>query len=201
MFSTGLQGTDFFLVLLSAALVNNVVTTQFLGLCPFLGVSARMDSALGLGAATSLVLLVSVAIAFGLDTLILTPLDAIYLRTIAFIFSIACAVQSMDIVTRAVSPRLHRVLGIYLPLITTNCAVLGVALLAVRDTESFLSAMLYASGGAAGFVLVLVLFTSIRERTEGNHIPPLMRGTPIALVTAGLIALAFMGFGGMGGAS
>ena len=107
----------------------------------------------------------------------------------------------MDIVTRAVSPRLHRVLGIYLPLITTNCAVLGVALLAVRDTESFLSAMLYASGGAAGFVLVLVLFTSIRERTEGNHIPPLMRGTPIALVTAGLIALAFMGFGGMGGAS
>lgn len=201
MFSTGLQGTDFFLVLLSAALVNNVVTTQFLGLCPFLGVSARMDSALGLGAATSLVLLVSVAIAFGLDTLILTPLDAPYLRTIAFIFSIACAVQSMDIVTRAVSPRLHRVLGIYLPLITTNCAVLGVALLAVRDTESFLSAMLYASGGAAGFVLVLVLFTSIRERTEGNHIPPLMRGTPIALVTAGLIALAFMGFGGMGGAS
>lgn len=201
MFSTGLQGTDFFLVLLSAALVNNVVTTQFLGLCPFLGVSARMDSALGLGAATSLVLLVSVAIAFGLDTLILTPLDAHYFRTIAFIFSIACAVQSMDIVTRAVSPRLHRVLGIYLPLITTNCAVLGVALLAVRDTESFLSAMLYASGGAAGFVLVLVLFTSIRERTEGNHIPPLMRGTPIALVTAGLIALAFMGFGGMGGAS
>lgn len=200
MFSTGLQGTDFFLVLLSAALVNNVVTTQFLGLCPFLGVSARMDSALGLGAATSLVLLVSVAIAFGLDTLILTPLDAPYLRTIAFIFSIACAVQSMDIVTRAVSPRLHRVLGIYLPLITTNCAVLGVALLAVRDTESFLSAMLYASGGAAGFVLVLVLFTSIRERTEGNHIPPLMRGTPIALVTAGLIALAFMGFDGMGGA-
>lgn len=200
MFSTGLQGTDFFLVLLSAALVNNVVTTQFLGLCPFLGVSARMDSALGLGAATSLVLLVSVAIAFGLDTLILTPLDAPYLRTIAFIFSIACAVQSMDIVTRAVSSRLHRVLGIYLPLITTNCAVLGVALLAVRETESFLSAMLYASGGAAGFVLVLVLFTSIRERTEGNHIPPLMRGTPIALVTAGLIALAFMGFGGMGGA-
>ena len=200
MFSTGLQGTDFFLVLLSAALVNNVVTTQFLGLCPFLGVSARMDSALGLGAATSLVLLVSVAIAFGLDTLILTPLDAPYLRTIAFIFSIACAVQSMDIVTRAVSPRLHRVLGIYLPLITTNCAVLGVALLAVRETESFLSAMLYASGGAVGFVLVLVLFTSIRERTEGNHIPPLMRGTPIALVTAGLIALAFMGFGGMGGA-
>ena len=200
MFSTGLQGTDFFLVLLSAALVNNVVTTQFLGLCPFLGVSARMDSALGLGAATSLVLLVSVAIAFGLDTLILTPLDAPYLRTIAFIFSIACAVQSMDIVTRAVSPRLHRVLGIYLPLITTNCAVLGVALLAVRETESFLSAMLYASGGAVGFVLVLVLFTSIRERTEGNHIPPLMRGTPIALVTAGLIALAFMGFDGMGGA-
>ena len=180
--------------------MNNVVTTQFLGLCPFLGVSARMDSALGLGAATSLVLLVSVAIAFGLDTLILTPLDAPYLRTIAFIFSIACAVQSMDIVTRAVSPRLHRVLGIYLPLITTNCAVLGVAILAVRETESFLSAMLYASGGAAGFVLVLVLFTSIRERTEGNHIPPLMRGTPIALVTAGLIALAFMGFDGMGGA-
>ena len=200
MFSTGLQGADFFLLLLSAALVNNVVTTQFLGLCPFLGVSARMDSALGLGAATSLVLLVSVAIAFGLDTLILTPLDAPYLRTIAFIFSIACAVQSMDIVTRAVSPRLHRVLGIYLPLITTNCAVLGVALLAVRETESFFSAMLYAWGGAVGFVLVLVLFTSIRERTEGNHIPPLMRGTPIALVTAGLIALAFMGFGGMGGA-
>ena len=200
MFSTGLQGTDFFLVLLSAALVNNVVTTQFLGLCPFLGVSARMDSALGLGAATSLVLLVSVAIAFGLDTLILTPLDAIYLRTIAFIFSIACAVQAMDIVTRALSPRLHRVLGIYLPLITTNCAVLGVALLAVHETESFLSAMLYALGGAVGFVLVLVLFTSLRERAEGEHIPPLMRGTPIALVTAGLIALAFMGFSGMGGA-
>jgi electron transport complex protein RnfA len=191
-------GTDLALIVLSTALVNNVVMTQFLGLCPFVGVSARMDAAYGLSAATAAVLIVTAAVAYLVNTYILVPLDAPYLRTIAFIFAIATAVQTTELSLRALAPRVHRVLGVYLPLITTNCAVLGIALLSVERAEGFISVLVNAVGAAAGFGLVLVLFAGIRDRSEGPHIPSNLRGAPVTLISAALLSLAFMGFAGMG---
>lgn len=187
----------FVLILISAVLVNNVVLTRFLGLCPFMGISGRLDSALGMGLATAFVLTVSSILAFLVYRYLLQPLDLVYLRTLTFILIIAVAVQSAEQLIRRASPRLHRIMGLYLPLITSNCAVLGVAILATQNQTSVLTAALYGFGAAAGFSLVLLLLASIRERLDGAPVPELMRGAPIALVTAGIMALAFTGFTGM----
>ena len=189
--------SDSVAILLGAIFVNNFVTVQFLGLCPFLGTSRNFEGALGMGAATTFVLTLASAASYLIDTFVLTPLDAGYLRIIAFIFVIAALVQGVGFVLRAAAPVVHAGLGIFLPLITTNCAVLGVALLNVRDSTSFLDSVLFGLGAALGFSLVLVMFTCIRERLSEDRVPRPFRGTAINLVTAGLMSLAFMGFVGL----
>lgn len=198
MGAAGLDASQFGLLMLAVVLVNNVVLTQYLGLCPFLGGSRRMDAALGLGLATALVLTLACAVAFVLDRYLLTPLDARFLRTIVFIAAIAVAVQAVETVLRACLPVLHRVLGIYLPLITTNCAVLGVALLSVEQASALSDAVARGSGSALGFALVMVVFAGLRERLQESAVPAALRGTPIALIGAAILSMAFMGFSGLG---
>lgn len=188
---------DWGLLLISAALVNNVVLVQYLGLCPFMGVSTRMDSAFGLSLATAFVLTLTSVVAYLIETLILIPLDAVWLRTLAFIVAIAMTVQSTELIMRKTAPLLYQVLGLFLPLITTNCAVLGIALLNVNRSRTLLESALYGFGAALGFAMVLVMFSAMRERLERADIPALLQGTPIALITAGFMALAFMGFAGI----
>lgn len=188
---------DWALLLISAALVNNVVLVQFLGLCPFMGVSSRMDSAWGLSLATAFVLTLTSVVAYLIQTFVLIPLDALWLRTLAFIVAIAITVQSTELILRKTAPLLYQVLGLFLPLITTNCAVLGVALLNVNRAHSLLDSAVYGFGAAIGFAMVLLLFSAMRERLERAAIPVMLQGTPIALITAGFMALAFMGFSGM----
>ena len=188
---------DWALLLISAALVNNVVLVQFLGLCPFMGVSNRMDSAWGLSLATAFVLTLTSVVAYLIQTFVLVPLDALWLRTLAFIVAIAITVQSTELILRKTAPLLYQVLGLFLPLITTNCAVLGVALLNVNRAHSLLDSAVYGFGAAIGFAVVLLLFSAMRERLERAAIPVMLQGTPIALITAGFMALAFMGFSGM----
>lgn len=189
--------TDLLLIIVSAALVNNFVLVQFLGLCPFMGVSSRVDSAIGMSFATTFVLTLSSVVAYLIQSLILIPLDITWLRTLAFIVAIAVAVQLTELALKKTSPLLHSVLGIYLPLITTNCAVLGVALLNTNRAHSLLESAFYGIGAAAGFSLVLVLFAGVRERLALADIPAPFEGAAIALITAGFMALAFMGFAGM----
>ncbi|MGF1529290.1 MAG: electron transport complex subunit RsxA [Candidatus Competibacterales bacterium] len=191
--------TDYALIVLSAALVNNFVLVRFLGLCPFVGVSTRPATALGMGLATTFVLTVSAVAAHLIDAYLLAPWQLDYLRTVAFIFAIACVVQFTELLLQATSPLLHRVLGIYLPLITTNCAVLGVALLSVQADYDFTGTALYGLGTALGFTLVLWLLAGLRERIDTGDVPAPFQGAPIALITAGLMALAFMGFSGFFG--
>lgn len=186
------------LLLIGTVFVNNFVLTKFLGLCPFMGVSRRLDAAYGMALATGFVLTLSAGISWVVQHWLLGPLGLDYLRTLAFILVIASAVQFTEIVLHRQSPRLYKVLGLYLPLITTNCAVLGVALLNVQARHSLLEALLYGFGAALGFGLVLVLFAAMRERLETADVPKAWRGAPIALTTAGLMSLAFMGFAGMG---
>jgi electron transport complex protein RnfA len=188
---------DVALILLGTVLVNNFVLVQFLGLCPFMGVSRRVGSALGMGIATSFVLTLSASLSYLVNQWLLMPFDLEYLRTLSFILVIAVVVQFTEIVIRRQSPLLHRVLGIYLPLITTNCAVLGVALLSVRQQHGLMQAMLYGFGASVGFTLVLVLFALIRERIELADVPAPFRGNAVALMTAGIMSLAFMGFSGL----
>ncbi|WP_374472065.1 electron transport complex subunit RsxA [Arenimonas sp.] len=188
---------DIALLLVGAVFVNNFVLVKFLGLCPFMGVSRRLDAAYGMALATGFVLTLSAALAWGVHHWLLAPLGLEHLRTLGFILVIAAVVQFTETVMNRQSPRLYRVLGLYLPLITTNCAVLGVALLNVQERRGLLEAALYGFGAAVGFGLVLVLFSAMRERLEAADVPASWRGTPIALVTAGLMSLAFMGFGGM----
>ena len=188
---------DWGLLLISAALVNNVVLVQYLGLCPFMGVSNRMDSSFGLSLATAFVLTLTSVVAYLIETLILIPLDAVWLRTLAFIVAIAITVQSTELIMRKTAPLLYQVLGLFLPLITTNCAVLGIALLNVNRSHTLLESALYGFGAAMGFALVLVMFSAMRERLARADIPELLQGTPIALITAGFMALAFMGFSGI----
>ncbi|MGA1207503.1 MAG: electron transport complex subunit RsxA [Gammaproteobacteria bacterium] len=188
---------DWALLLISAALVNNVVLVQFLGLCPFMGVSNRMDSAWGLSLATAFVLTLTSVVAYLIQTFVLVPLDALWLRTLAFIVAIAITVQSTELILRKTAPLLYQVLGLFLPLITTNCAVLGVALLNVNRAHTLLDSAVYGFGAAIGFAVVLLLFSAMRERLERAAIPVMLQGTPIALITAGFMALAFMGFSGM----
>lgn len=184
-------------ILISTVLVNNFVLVRFLGLCPFLGVSRSLEAAAGMSLATAFVLTLSSATAFLLNRFVLQPLDVEYLRTITFILVIAASVQFTEIMVRRISPVLDQVLGIYIPLIATNCAVLGVALLNVQTSQGFVQSVVYGFGAAAGFAVVLVLFAALRERLEVADVPMPFRGTAIALVTAGIMSLAFAGFSGM----
>lgn len=189
--------TDIFLILLGAAFVNNFVLVKFLGLCPVMGVSNRLDSAYGMAMATGFVLTLSAALSWMVQHWLLAPLGLDYLRTLAFILVIAGVVQFVELAMARRQPRLYRVLGIYVPLIATNCAVLGVTLLNVQEKRTLFEAVLYGFGAALGFALVLVLFSAMRERLETADVPAAWRGMPIALVTAGLMSLAFMGFAGL----
>lgn len=189
--------TDVILILVATVLVNNFVLVRFLGLCPFMGVSRNLEAALGMSLATAFVLTLSAAISYLLHQYALVPLELEYLRTISFILVIAASVQFTEIMVRRMSPLLDQVLGIYIPLIATNCAVLGVALLNVQESKGFLQAVFFGFGASMGFALVLVLFAAMRERLDAADIPLPFRGTAIALMTAGMMSLAFMGFSGM----
>lgn len=188
---------DYWLILVSTILVNNFVLVKFLGLCPFLGVSKKVDTALGMGLATTFVLTLSAVASYLLEHYLLNPFGLGYLRIIAFIVAIAAIVQFTEMVVRKTSPLLYQVLGIFLPLITTNCAVLGVALLNVQARHGFVESFLYGFGAAVGFTLVLVLFAAIRERVDVADVPIPFKGSSIALITAGLVSMAFMGFSGL----
>jgi electron transport complex protein RnfA len=189
--------TEYLLVLVSTVLANNFVLVRFLGLCPFMGVSGKLEGAIGMSVATMFVLTVSSVSSYLLSTYLLQPLGLEYLATLGFILVIATVVQLTEMVMRKTSPLLYRILGIFLPLITTNCAVLGVALLNVRQQHDLLQSALYGFGAAAGFGLVLVAFAAMRERLAFADVPLHFKGAPIALITAGLMALAFMGFTGL----
>ena len=184
-------------ILVATVLVNNFVLVKFLGLCPFMGVSRKLETATGMALATTFVLTLSAACSYLVETWLLAPLGLGYLRTIAFILVIAAVVQFTEMVVRRSSPLLYQVLGIYLPLITTNCAVLGVALLNVQEAHSFLESLFYGFGAALGFALVMILFAGVRERVAVADVPVPFRGAAIALITAGLMALAFLGFAGL----
>ena len=189
---------EFLLVLVSTILVNNFVLVQFLGLCPFMGVSNKLEAAMGMSLATTFVLTLSSVLSYLTYAYVLVPLDVAYLKTISFILVIAVTVQFTEMVVRKTSPLLYRVLGIFLPLITSNCAVLGVALLTVKKgIDSFMDAFLYGFGTALGFSLVLVLFAAMRERIAVADVPTPFKGASIGLITAGLMSLAFMGFSGL----
>ncbi len=189
--------TEFALILVSTVLVNNFVLVKFLGLCPFMGVSRKLETAMGMGLATTFVLTLSSVTSYLVDTYLLQPLGLGYLRTIAFILVIAVVVQFTEMVMHKTSPLLYQVLGIFLPLITTNCAVLGVALLNNQEHHDFVQSALYGFGAAVGFSLVLVLFAAIRERVNVADVPEPFKGNAIALITAGLMSMAFMGFSGL----
>lgn len=189
---------EWLLILLGTILVNNFVLVRFLGLCPLMGVSRQLDTAWGMGFATTFVLTLAAGCSYLVNTWILVPLDAEYLRIIVFILIIASVVQFTELYMRRHTPLLHSVLGLYLPLITTNCAVLGVALLSVNEQQGFLESLLYGFGAAVGFTLVLVLFAALRERIDGADVPRPFRGNAVALMTAGIMSLAFMGFSGLG---
>ncbi len=189
--------TGYLFIVIGAVLVNNVVFGRILGLCPFMGVSKKLETAIGMGAATTFVLTVASGASYLIDHYLLAPNGLEYLRTLAFIIVIAGLVQLTEMVIQKTSPVLHQVLGIYLPLITTNCAVLGVPLLNVAFKYNLLESLLFGFGSAVGFSLALVLFGSLRERLEGADIPLPFRGTAIAMITAGLMSIAFMGFAGL----
>jgi len=188
---------SYFFIVLGAVLVNNVVFGRILGLCPFMGVSKKLETAIGMGAATTFVLTVASGASYLIDRYLLVPNGLEYLRTLAFIIVIAGLVQLTEMVIQKTSPLLHQVLGIYLPLITTNCAVLGVPLLNIAFRHSFLESLLFGLGSALGFALALVLFGGLRERLDGADVPQPFRGSAIAMITAGLMSIAFMGFAGM----
>lgn len=189
---------EYALILLGTVLVNNFVLVKFLGLCPFMGVSRKLDTAIGMALATTFVMTLSAVLSYLVNQYILIPLDAEYLRTLSFILVIAVIVQFTEMVIHKTSPLLYQLLGIFLPLITTNCAVLGLALLNVQQDHSFVTATLYGFGAAVGFSLVLILFAAMRERLDAADVPLPFKGTAIALITAGLMSLAFMGFTGLG---
>ncbi len=189
--------TEYALILVGTVLVNNFVLVKFLGLCPFMGVSKKLETAFGMGLATMFVMTLSSVLAWLVNAYILVPLGIDYLRTIAFILVIASVVQFTETVMHKTSPMLYQLLGIFLPLITTNCAVLGVALLNLQEQRTFLDSVVYGFGAAVGFALVLVLFAAVRERVTVADVPEPFQGSAIALVTAGLMSLAFMGFAGL----
>jgi electron transport complex protein RnfA len=188
---------EYLFIIIGTVWVNNIVLSQFLGLCPFMGVSRKLETAIGMGLATVFVLTLSSITSYLIHTYLLIPNDLEYLRTISFILVIAGIVGFTELVVHKTSPLLHNVLGIYLPLITTNCAVLGVALLNVQKSNGFIESGLYGFGSAMGFTLILVLFAAMRERIRVSDVPEVFKGSAIAMITAGLMALAFMGFTGL----
>ena len=191
------QITNLLAITLGAILANNFIFSQFLGICPFLGVSKKVDTAVGMGIAVTFVMGLASAITWLVNTFILIPLDLGYMQTVAFILVIAALVQFIEMFLQKAMPSLYTALGVYLPLITTNCAVLGVALLNIQNNYNFIESVVYGITGGLGFLLAIVLFASIRERLVFAEYPKAFEGFPIALVTAGLMALAFMGFSGL----
>ena len=188
---------EYFVIIISSIFVNNIVLSRFLGICPFLGVSGKVSTSLGMGAAVTFVLAIASIAAYLIQYHILVPLHIEYMQTIVFILVIAALVQMVEIILKKVSPALYQALGIFLPLITTNCAVLGVAILLVQKEYNLGEAVVYAVAVAVGFTLALVLFAGLRERLELENVPKALRGVPIALITAGILAMAFMGFSGL----
>ncbi|MGB9094224.1 MAG: electron transport complex subunit RsxA [Gallionella sp.] len=188
--------TEYLLILISAVFVNNIVMVKILGLCPFMGVSRKLEAAIGMGAATTFVLTLASGSSYLINHYLLGP-ELSYLTTLSFIVVIAGIVQFTEMVVQKTSPLLHQVLGIYLPLITTNCAVLGIPLLNVQAKHNFMESIFFGMGGALGFSMVMVLFAAMRERLEGADVPMVFKGSAIAMVTAGLMSLSFMGFSGL----
>ncbi len=185
---------SYFLLFLSAAIVNNFVLVRFLGICPFIGVSKQLSSALGMGLATTFVLVLTSTLCYVADYLILQPLNITELRLITYIVLIAAVVQFTELMVKYISPEIFKLLGIYLPLITTNCIVLGLAILSVSNDFTFPEVVIFSFGAGCGFLLVLVLFAAMRERIDRSNVPKPFKGSAIALITAGLLSLAFMGF-------
>lgn len=188
---------EYILIFISAIFVNNIVLSQFLGICPFLGVSKKVDTAMGMGAAVAFVLTLATIVTFLLQQFVLVPLHIEYLQTISFILVIASLVQMVEIILKKISPPLYQALGIFLPLITTNCAVLGVAILVIQKQFSLIESVVYAFSTAIGFALALIVFAGLREQLALTNVPKGMRGMSIVLITAGLLSLAFMGFSGV----
>ena len=187
------------LIIITAIFVNNVVLAQFLGICPFLGVSKKVDTASGMGMAVTAVLVVATAVTYGIQKLVLDPYGLAYLQTIAFILVIAALVQMIEIILKKTMPALYQALGVFLPLITTNCCILGVAILVIQEDYNLLEGLIYAASTGIGFLLAMVLFAGLREQLEMVNVPKSFAGVPIALITAGLLAMAFMGFSGVDG--
>ena len=188
---------DYLSLLIATVLINNVVLVRFLGLCPFMGVSGKLSTSVGMSAATTFVMTLASSMSWLMETYVLQPLDIGFLRILAYILVIAGVVQFTETAIRKLSPSLYRSLGIYLPLITTNCAVLGVPLISVREQQSFFEAFIFGLGSALGFCLIMVIFAGIRERLTLAQVPQAFAGPPVALVTAGLLAMTFMGFSGL----
>ena len=189
---------EYILIFITAVFVNNVVLSQFLGICPFLGVSKKVETAMGMGAAVTFVLALSTMVTFLIQKYVLDAFGLGFMQTITFILVIAALVQMVEIILKKVSPALYQALGVFLPLITTNCCVLGVAILVIQKDFNLLESVVYAVSTALGFALALIIFAGIREQIAMTNVPKGMQGTPIALVTAGLLAMAFMGFSGIG---
>ncbi len=188
---------DYFVIIISAIFVSNIVLTQFLGICPFLGVSTRISTSVGMGGAILFVMTLATMVTWIFQYYILEPMGLVFMQTIVFILVIAALVQMVEIILKKISPSLYQALGIFLPLITTNCAVLGVAILTVQKHFDLMQGVVFAMATAVGYTMALVIFAGIREHLEIMEVPKGMRGVPIALVTAGILALAFMGFTGM----
>ncbi|MBO4993769.1 MAG: electron transport complex subunit RsxA [Alistipes sp.] len=188
---------SYFAIIIGAIFVNNVVFAQFLGICPFLGVSSKVDTSIGMGAAVTFVMALASIVAWSIQEFILVPFQIEYMQTIVFILVIAALVQMVEIILKKVSPSLYQALGIFLPLITTNCAVLGVAILMIQKEYNLLQSFVFSVATAIGFAMALVLFAGIRERLELDGVPAALKGNPIALITAAILAMAFMGFSGL----
>ncbi len=188
---------NYLIIFVAAVLVNNIVLMQFLGICPFLGVSRKISTAAGMGAAVAFVMVLSTLVTYLVNKLVLDPLNISYLRTISFILVIAALVQLVEIILKKASPSLYQALGIYLPLITTNCTILGVAILTVQKDFNLMEGVVFAFSNAIGFSLALIMFAGIREHLELMEIPEGLKGIPIALITTGILAMAFMGFSGI----
>ncbi len=188
---------SYFAIIIGAIFVNNVVFAQFLGICPFLGVSSKVDTSIGMGAAVTFVMALASIVAWSIQEFILVPFQIEYMQTIVFILVIAALVQMVEIILKKVSPSLYQALGIFLPLITTNCAVLGVAILMIQKEYNLLQSFVFSVATAIGFAMALVIFAGLRERLELDGVPAALKGNPIALITAAILAMAFMGFSGL----
>ncbi len=188
---------EYIIIIIAAIFVNNVVFAQFLGICPFLGVSSKISTSAGMGGAVLFVMTIATVVTWTIQKTILVPFGIEFMQTITFILVIASLVQMVEIILKKISPSLYQALGIFLPLITTNCAVLGIAILAIQKDYNLIQSVVFSAATAIGFALALIIFAGLREHLDGIDVPKGMKGVPIALITAGLISLAFMGFAGL----